>query len=258
MTLKSLAMSITTLALAANATWPEFTVPNFYDLAEQFAASTEAETVFIVPVIVDETRELWNKYSTAPGNMDWYKEGLQREGKQLQHLTDIQLVPTKLQQSFIDKEDNSTHYLPLWQSYPTPHSVDLINHNLVDFSTIDHLLHHVLDEGEPALSRVFVPCLGDDCPPETFYGPILSSIDKNTDHTDQPHIMLLQPITAGFDHGDENPDKKNEIVAIVGGVFQLDTYLKNVLHEGANGIEAVVRNTCEDAATFELNGDEGE
>jgi hypothetical protein len=70
--------------------------------------------------------------------------------------------------------------------------------------------------------------------------------------------MLVQPITAGFDHGDENPDKKNEIVAIVGGVFQLDTYLKNVLHEGANGIEAVVRNTCEDAATFELNGDEGE
>jgi hypothetical protein len=134
----------------------------------------------------------------------------------------------------------------------------LINRNLVEFSTINRLFHHVLDGGEPTLSRIFVPCLSDDCPAETFYGPILSStMQEKSYHADQPHIMLVQPITAGFDHGDENPDKKNEVVAICGGIFQLDGYLKNVLHEGVSGIEVVVRNTCEDAATFELNGHEG-
>jgi hypothetical protein len=250
-------MTITNLAQTANATWPEYTIANFQVMAEQFVNSTGAETLFLVPVIVDETREVWNKYITKPGNMDWYKEGLARNGL-TEHPTDTTYVPKTLQPSLIEDEDGDTHYLPLWQTYPVPPSVDSVNHNLAEFYTIHRMLHHLLESGKPTLSRLFIPCLSEDCPPETFYGPILPSADGNADHTDQPHIMLLQPITASFDeHGHGVRKNSNDIVALVGAIFQFDAYLQNVLHEGASGVEAVVRNSCQDIATYRLNEAEG-
>jgi len=268
MTLQSLAMSITNTAQAQNATWPMVTVPNFHVLADQFAKSTGAETLFMVPVIVDETRELWNEYSTTPGALDWYKTGLEMEGLPVPQ-NESYYIPQPLEQSFVEEEDDYTHYLPLWQTYPTPRSVDSINRNLVEFYTINRLLHHLVETGEPALSKLFVPCLDQVCPPESFYGPILPSTDDNGDHGTQPHIMLMQPITQNFDdhaheygkdekhHEERHVDQENNpVVAIIVGIFQFDAYLQNVLHEGANGVEAVVKNSCGDIATYLLNGPE--
>jgi hypothetical protein len=254
MKLQSLAMSITNLALTANATWPEFTVPNFLVTAEQFVKSTGAETLFLVPVIVEETREGWNRYSTTPGNMDWYKEGLVHDGV-IQDPTDFKVFPKKLEQSLIDDDTGVMQYLPLWQTYPTPRSIEAINHNLAEFKTINGLLTHLLDSREPTLSHLFLPCLDEYCPPEAFYGPIIPSTHEtaNITHKGQPHIMLLQPVTAGLNENESS----NEIVAILGGIFQFDSYLENVLYEGYNGVEAVVQNTCHDVAEYELNGANG-
>jgi hypothetical protein len=248
MTLKSFAIATTTTAEMENATWPSFTLMNFHELGKQFVKQSHAEALFISPIITSKTEDAWNTYSAA--NMGWYKTGMTLEGRNETAWDDfvpptqgIHWHPTVEEGEFslelLQEADNVTHYLPLWQCYPVPNSPAHVNHNLIAFPTFNKLFHHLIETGEPVLSEIFTA--------NDFWGPIIPSVDKDVDHSTNPHVMLLQPVLDSI----ENTTK---VVAILGSIFQLDVYVENLLHEGADGIYLVFHNSCNDTVTYELFG----
>jgi hypothetical protein len=62
-----------------------------------------------------------------------------------------------------------------------------------------------------------------------------------------PESLLLQPIFEDF-----SADAK--IVAHFAAVLEWDLYFENILHAGADGIILVVKDTCNEEFTFEING----
>jgi hypothetical protein len=248
MALESFSIAATTAAEMENATWPFFTMKNFHELAEQFVKQSQAEAFFMAPVVTSETEVAWDQYSAA--NMDWYARGMKLEGRNdtswdgvIPPTQGIHWHPIVDDEGFdlelVEELDDVTHYLPLWQTYPVPDTPAHVNHNLVAFPTFNNLFHHLLETGEPVLSEVFMA--------NDFWGPLIPSIDKKMNHTDNPHVMLLQPVLNSL----ENATK---VVAILGSIFQLDVYVQNLLHEGADGLYIVFYNSCNNSVTYELFG----
>jgi hypothetical protein len=67
---------------------------------------------------------------------------------------------------------------------------------------------------------------------------------------DHPHSVLIQPVFREL--GDVND--LSEIVGLIQAVVPWDRYLTNLLPEGVDGITCVLKNTCSQAFTYELNG----
>jgi hypothetical protein len=62
-----------------------------------------------------------------------------------------------------------------------------------------------------------------------------------------PHGFLMEPVYSAFE---ENP----ELVGFIIGVTSFGNLLDKLLPTGANGIVCVVKDTCGNAITYELNG----
>jgi hypothetical protein len=60
----------------------------------------------------------------------------------------------------------------------------------------------------------------------------------------------MQPIFREL--GDVNDS--SEVVGVIQGVVPWDRYLTNLLPEGVDGITCVLKNTCGQAFTYELDG----
>lgn len=67
---------------------------------------------------------------------------------------------------------------------------------------------------------------------------------------DNPHSVLIQPIFREL--GDVN--NSSEVVGLLQAVVPWDRYLTNLLPKGVDGITCVLKNTCGQAFTYELNG----
>lgn len=67
-------------------------------------------------------------------------------------------------------------------------------------------------------------------------------------NSDFPHSFVCHPV-----HETLN-DPNSPIVAILGGGIAWDFALRNLLPEGVRGISAVIKNTCQQSFTYELDG----
>lgn len=70
----------------------------------------------------------------------------------------------------------------------------------------------------------------------------------NNSDSSFPHSFVCHPV-----HENLN-DPDSPIVAILGGGIAWDFALRNLLPEGVRGISAVIRNTCNQSYTFDLDG----
>jgi hypothetical protein len=65
----------------------------------------------------------------------------------------------------------------------------------------------------------------------------------------RPHSLLVSPVFGKL--GDSNSD----IVGFFVGVVAFDVYLANLLPDGLEGIDCVVKNTCGQSYTYGLTGE---
>jgi hypothetical protein len=132
-------------------------------------------------------------------------------------------------------------YAPIWQQAPAPHDPSIINFDLLSHSVFNRVYHVMLKTGLPAMSEATKL--------DWFYGGAIQ------DETDHPHSFLLQPIYPYISK--DSTYHGMDIVGFVVGILPWDTFLSNILHEGANGIVIVMHDTCGDTFfTYQLNGPE--
>jgi len=69
-----------------------------------------------------------------------------------------------------------------------------------------------------------------------------------------PHSIAAQPVYKNFERRLDG--SLDTVIGYLFSVISWDTYLDNLLPQGINGIVAVLRNSCNQSYTFEINGQE--
>ena len=70
------------------------------------------------------------------------------------------------------------------------------------------------------------------------------------DVSDHPHSFLVSPVF------DELGNPKAELKGLLQSVVDWDRYLINLLPEGVNGVVCILKNSCGQAFTYILNGNQ--
>jgi hypothetical protein len=98
---------------------------------------------------------------------------------------------------------------------------------------------------------------GEDHDEENEHSLVSHNSDRHDDQIAiEPHFMTIQPVFSSLDerggHDDTNTNK--EILGFIFSIMSWDTFLTGLLPVAVGGIYVVVKNSCEQVATYELHG----
>jgi class 3 adenylate cyclase len=271
--LQLISTSMTIEAIKLNATWPFVTVPLFEVMGELTRQKTGLEIVIMAPWVTASDATRWEQYSQQ--NFQWWRS--QSQGIAVS--SDAGLVPTDYQDGgiipfiFEVPDDNIAYetgnitiaqsrmvnpqgpYMPIWQMTPPPFNPQSINFNLIRL--YDRLIHRISDSFR-FREAVFSPIerfdrLGGSAVKlsdhEAFHASLVKyKQDQHNSTYSHPHCSVVQPIFEQI-HNDSSA-----IVGFLIGILPWDRYLVNLLPEGVRGITCILRNTCGQAYTYELDG----
>jgi hypothetical protein len=82
---------------------------------------------------------------------------------------------------------------------------------------------------------------------DVVHSEFVDEEDKGIGTFEHPHAIIMTPVF-------ETLDKKSDIVAYLVGLLPFDRYLGDLLPEGVDGIAAILRNSCGQSFTYELDG----
>jgi hypothetical protein len=249
MTVENFATVITSETLSTQATWPFVTVPHFEVRGLELNELSNSLMIGFSPLVPGHLKEAWETYATHM--QDWIEEGvdynidLHKEFIwQVEHLEPISPHIYKLSDSAKDDPETARipvtgdgPFLPVWQFAPAPHSVRVVNYDLLN--------NEVFRRVHRGMSDALSPVISEATELEFYYG---GSVRDEVDH---PHSFLLQPIFQDFNetHRDES-----HIKGVAVAILPWDHYYENILPPEAHGIHVVMKDTCGDAFTYLVNG----
>jgi hypothetical protein len=146
-------------------------------------------------------------------------------------------------------------YAPIWQESPPPFSANFVNYNTFAEFALNRTFYVIRSVQESIFSEVrpLGGLSGTAVSPQmhdSFHNNFVDSYDPTVPTYDHPHSFLVQPVFRQL--GDVHDS--SDIVGAINAVVPWDRYLANLLPDGVNGITCVLRNTCEQVYSYELNG----
>jgi hypothetical protein len=228
-----LSVAVTSLSLHKNDTWPNFSFPHNAERLNKPHELSKAVLIALSPVVNADERSAWEDYAFSTQD-EWANEGLVTQGEERR----LNQIPYSIHSGTSGgyiPVDVTGPFSPLWQIDPVPSDKSIVNFDLFENEFVKKLAHHVDTTKNAALSRVINMT--------QLFGTSFGHLGET------PESLLLQPIF-------ENFDEDAKIVAHFAAVLEWDLYFKNILHEGADGIILVVKDTCNEVFTFEINGPE--
>jgi class 3 adenylate cyclase len=239
-----MSVTYTSYALDRNLTWPFVTLPNFEIIAvrARHLVPTNAAIVF-APVVAGAERANWETYAVE--NQGWTTQAIQYyESHPELNIGDVVNVPHgpptipplvwKFGENNVPTVDNSTGLaVPAWQFAPIGKSPFEVNFNVLSLPYLTHPIMATVERGVATLSN-FVT-LGQD----------LISRPSNS-----PLNILFYPVFQDFD--DHKPRK---VVGVLGFELFWENFFRQLLPNNADGIIAVLANTCGQVYTFEVSGE---
>jgi hypothetical protein len=259
-TIASFATVITSEAIATRAQWPFVSVPHFEIRGKELNALTNSLMVGFSPLVQEDVRERWELYASYM--QKWIEEGVEYSVEfhqdfqwQGEHVEPIYPNIWRTNQSEDGATEGDRHkmgpkatrnpdegpgpYLPIWQQSPAPHDPHAILYNLLNHQVFTRIYHGMTDTMSPVLSEA------TDL--EFFYE---GSIQEAIHH---PHSVLLHPVFQDFNktHRDSS-----HIMGVVIAILPWNHYLENILSPKAHGIVVVLKSTCGDQFSYQLNGAE--
>lgn len=262
----SFSKTVTSLALFANGTWPMLSLPHFETRASDFLLISKAKQVGLAPLVSDENREDWEKYTVA--NQDWIQEGLDFQymvastasfelwNEDVDDATSLaseikmesstvlgQARPIQetiwrnafqTNQPIVEKSKGP--HLPIWQMYPSPRSSLVVNFNLLSTPELEELTQVAIRDRHAVLSGI-------------VDNPVLLGTSTTLDVMVNPRSVVLQPVFDSF-------EDDASVVAFLVVTLTWDVVLQDVVHEGAQPLVCVLRNACGQVYSYEVVGHE--
>ena len=245
----SFSTTITSYAIATRAQWPFVSLPHFEVRGTETNNLSNSILLSYAPYVPTNETDKWERYT---GYMQkWIQEGVDYNYELHEDYLNGSHVLDPIKKEIWDypnhdptdpkgsrvKVNHTGPYLPVWQMAPAPHDPTIVNYNLLDnevFQRIDHGMH--------AINR---PVLSEATDLAWLYSGAVY------DDPTHPHSFLLQPIYKDFEHLSER-----DILGVVISVIGWDHYFEKLLPPEAHGITVVMRDTCGDEFSYQINGAE--
>ena len=218
---------MTVYALGTNATWPFVTLPRFQAQAALARNQTSAAySISLLPLVTNQDRLAWQNYSVE--NQGWVQQGMDYLGAN-KNATPIRPFITNLNLTS-EEEPADPYYAPVWQTYPIDKNEILINFNAYRYSFFANVTNKIIEARKAALSEVI-------------------NLTPNVTTANWPESFMAAPVYG--DIYDNSP-----LVAIIIAILPWHNNFLNLVPNGVNGIYVVVRNTCNQEFTYQVNGPE--
>jgi len=246
LTVHSFSTTITSYALSTRAEWPFVSLPHFEVRGLEMNQLSNSLLLSFSPYVSTEEALRWGLYTSymqnwiqqgVDHNMDLHKEYLDKTGKQqvdpiLPEIWDWDY--TQQHNSTRTKVTHQGPYLPVWQMAPAPHDPNVVNYNLLDNPVFQRIEHGMQSINKPVLSEATDLAW-------LYNGSVY-------DDPTHPHSFLLQPVYQDFTN--HSQDMLGVLVAVIGW----DHYFENLLPPEAHGITVVMKDTCGDEFSYQING----
>jgi len=217
------------------------------------------------PIVQATDVPAWSTFAVTQGNR-WLRQSHQLA---LQATTSGNLKPTDLADGFISPDivelddtfgktpSNNPPFLPMWMHSPPYFNTFLINTNVGTPETFRLLeLSHNLRSGvtgpilkDPStIGRNFLPAADH----EAMHANFVDFDDRANGEQDawsRPHGYIVVPVYSSLYDADNSP-----IVGMVRGLVSYERFLADLLPGKARGVTCVLKNTCGQIYTYELNG----
>jgi hypothetical protein len=202
---------------------------------ERFLNISKSQLLSFAPVV--SNLETWSSYSVA--NQNWIQESYDLRGDTTSPAPIVSEVYYRHEKNGSKIAENSkVEYIPLWQEARAPADTSSINFNLMSHAVFNRVFHLARQIKTAVLSEVFDP--------STLLGE--AALFKDNNGEVHPESILVQPVFDGFD------EEIRSVVGAVVAVLPWDIYFQNLLHDGANGLVCVVRDTCGDVFSYRIDG----
>ena len=279
--LQAFSQQVTSHAVSQGETFPNVTLPDFEQQAAYTLKLAEVVALLILPIVSKQNRAGYEAYSVA--NQGWLKEGLAlQEASTTQTEAADKEDLERLQEGFVDgdllgKNESETlnanlgispiifklgtgtqaaaetgpgPYTPIWQISPAlPISV------LINFNTMAHPARHRELVAFLRTGKILISAAADflDDDPLTSGRKEVMNLFLNRykegefEYDEGPVSDIYIPI-----YDSNGPDKK--LASILTAYVYWQAYFSDILPDNANGIISVLKNTCNQSFTYQING----
>jgi class 3 adenylate cyclase len=243
----SLSIAITSLAVDSQASWPNFTVPDFEFRAANIRELADAASIAISPIVSEDDRAGWEAYSIE--NTQWIDDaaaflvGRRLETPELDNGVSKKVFAFK---DGVERvvDESPAPFLPMWQNYPAVPG--LVNFNLRSNSNFHDGIEVLLETGDAVFGRIWDIESSTDTALTEFFD--VWELDGEF-HRDDPASKLFYPIYDGLSEG-------HNLVAVITAVVNWETYFQNILPPHTTGVIVVLENTCDQVYTYSIDGEE--
>ena len=200
--------------------WPYVVIPDFQVHAQNLRRQTSSIGFLLFPLIQQQERSNWTKHVLT--NSDWYTGP--------QFVPDIWYFNNSRPQVY--DQETPGPFLPVWLTDPLP-VTPLLNLDAFPFDimTSGYDLTLLLEEG----------VVGD-----VLTGSFVDGIFPSG--SDEPQAFYYQPLYDSFDK------ESRKFVGQLLILLRWNVYFSDILPDGVRGISLVLENTCNDTATWEIEG----
>eukprot|EP00522_Entomoneis_paludosa_P000310 CAMPEP_0172474274 /NCGR_PEP_ID=MMETSP1065-20121228/69275_1 /TAXON_ID=265537 /ORGANISM="Amphiprora paludosa, Strain CCMP125" /LENGTH=1243 /DNA_ID=CAMNT_0013232453 /DNA_START=67 /DNA_END=3798 /DNA_ORIENTATION=- len=256
----ALSRTLSAEAKALKLDFPFVTYPTFETLCGNARDQGGYETLFYSPFVDFTDLPAWNNYSLQ--NQGWIQDSREvaiaySEGELSQDdYVDESIIPLIYVGGLgTDVEFAPSYgqgpYMPLWMQSPPPFRPTVINFDSYNFLRIT--IDASIQARQPVMSEVQDLSLLAETVLKAeehakFHENILDTEGANT--FDHPHSQMYTPIF------EEPNDDSSKVVGTINAIVAWDRYMTDLLPEGTRGVYCVVKNTCDQAYTYKLNGNQ--
>jgi hypothetical protein len=246
--IRTFATIISDHAASTNKTWPFVDLPKFEAYAEHILKIAGTEACAMFPIVTRKNKEAYlnytgNNYERVVAEAHMIGNG---------HLNDLNPVGYKsfftvgTAKGFVEDIDRD-FYHPMWHFSPPMFTYGAVNWNAVsvpDYASVFEALKIL--RNEPLISKVRPYATAGLSLSNAEHAAMHSEIEGSS--TDFPHSFVFTPIHL------KSEDRNSPIVAAIGSPMGWDFSFQNLLPEGVIGISAILKNSCNQSFTYEING----
>ena len=250
--IESFSVSITSYASDTEQTWPYVTIPDFAARVDRVVAQSHASRFAFSPLVQPWQYGEWTNYSYGH-KIDTFRDDVEYLGlnKTLSsaEMLDARTSPVIFALNFTDPYNIQSDYVnigqgpwaPFWQGHPIPPypQNQITNYDLIGGERTGPTYHVAAATKAPVLNFII--------------GPDASITDRWVYVAES---VLIQPIyeqVVNKDEDAEDMEDKN-MVGFVWVVMNWIYYFQNLLPDNANGITLVLKSSCGDAISYQING----
>mmetsp|Transcript_2283 Transcript_2283/g.5950 ORF Transcript_2283/g.5950 Transcript_2283/m.5950 type:complete len:375 (-) Transcript_2283:2345-3469(-) len=231
----------TYVASTNNDEWPLVTIPYFRTNAGAVLQQSNTEALCLMHVVDHDDRVAWENF-TVLEHQAMVSEAHMLQNGNLEALDETGFrsyisVPSGTAGAYVPDEERE-QYFPVWESAPAPATYEQLNVNSL---------------ATPALQMHVGPLL--TLKDQVIFAKV-HPYDDGVLHSELAAGSAAQSPRTSFyvavQERVEDPDSR--VVAILSGMLSWDTLLVDLLPDNVKGLVAVIKNTCGQAHTYEMDG----